>query len=178
MNVKSILSGKMNMSDIHSLVAWTLEFPSHRNELWNLVHSDDRKVSVNALWVMTHLPKNESLWLQSLQDEMADMLLIEIDSSKKRILLQLLREQDFDIVNIRTDLLDFCFSKINSEYEPYAVRCFSLYLAFKMCRHYPELIAELEEYLELLDLQQLSPGLKCALRHTRKNIISLKKVKN
>lgn len=170
MNVKSILSGRINMPEIRCLVAWTQEDSCHRDELWSYVRSDERRISVNALWVMTHLPDAYGPWLQSLQDELTDMLLIETDTSKKRILLQLLREQDFKPENIRTDLLDFCLSKINAECEPYAVRCFSLYLAFKMCRHYPELISELKEHINLLEQQQLSPGLKSALRQTRANI--------
>lgn len=161
------------MPVIRSLVAWVLEDSFHKTELWTYVHSTERRVAVNALWVMTHLPESESLWLQSLQNELIDMLLAETDTSKKRILLQLLREQDFRSESIRTDLLDFCFSKINAECEPYAVRCFSLYLAFKMSHNYPDLITELEVYLDMLDQQHLSSGLKCALRHTRLGIASL-----
>ena len=163
------------MPVIRSLVAWVLEDHSHKNELWTYVHSTERRVSVNALWVMTHLPKSESLWLQSLQDELTDMLLAETDTSKKRILLQLLRDQDFRHECIRTDLLDFCLSKINAECEPYAVRCFSMYLAFKMSHNYPDLITELELYLDMLGQQHLSPGLKSALRHTRVGIARLKR---
>lgn len=111
------------------------------------------------LWVMTHLPETDKEWVMSLRDAMIDMLLTETDVAKKRLLLQILREQEYGIADIRTDLLDYCLSKINSECEPYAVRCFSLYLAFKMCRHYPELIAELEERLDMMALQPLSSGL-------------------
>ena len=163
------------MPVIRSLVAWTEEDPSHRNELWGYVHSDERRVAVNALWVMTHLPASYSPWFQSLQDELTDMLLVETDTSKKRLLLQLLREQYFLPENIRTDLLDFCFSKIITDSEPYAVRCFSLYLTFKLCCHYPELMSELTVYINLLEQQPLSAGLKCALRHTRLDMDSQKK---
>jgi len=101
---------------------------------------------------------------------MIDMLLVETDTSKKRMLLQLLREQEYDADNIRTEFLDYCMSKINSECEPYAIRCFSIYAAYKMCRHFPELLAELEEYLAMMQKQPLSPGLKSALRHTKAKI--------
>ncbi|MDE6498582.1 MAG: hypothetical protein K2L21_07980, partial [Muribaculaceae bacterium] len=82
----------------------------------------------------------------------------------------LLREQEYDPECLPTELLDYCLSKINAECEPYAVRCFSIYTAFKICRHYPELLAELSSYLDLLSTQALSPGLQCALRHTRRHI--------
>ena len=98
------------------------------------------------------------------------MLLSTEDVSKKRMLLQLLRDMDYDQKDLRTDLMDYCLSKINSECEPYAVRAFSLHLAYKMCRLYPELITELEEHLSMLRLQTLSPGLASALRQTEKKI--------
>lgn len=163
------------MPEVKAVVAWAQEDVYNREELWRLVHSEDRRVSVNALWVMTHLPESEKSWLQSHQDDLGGMLIRETDTSKRRLILQLLKAQDFNPENLRADLLDFCLSKINAECESYAVRCFSLYVAFRMCRHYPELIAELEQYLDVLSSQQLSPGLRSALRQTRANIARLKK---
>ena len=174
MELESLFSRKIGMGDINCVVEWSRTDPCNRDMLWNLARRKERRVSANALWVMTHLPESDKDWLNSLQDEMIDMLLAEKDTSKKRMLLHLLREQDFDPDEMRTDLLDFCFSKINSECEPYAVRCFSIYVAFRMCRHYPELVSELEQHLDLMSRQPLSPGLKSALRQTRTKISKLK----
>lgn len=174
MELESLFSRKIGIGDINCVVEWSRTDPGTLDMLWDLVCTKDRRVSVNALWVMTHLPESDREWLISLQDDMIDMLLAEQDTSKKRMLLQLLREQDFDPDKMRTDLLDFCFSKINSECEPYAVRCFSIYVAFRMCQHYPELISELGQYLDLMSKQSLSPGLKSALRQTRTKISKLK----
>lgn len=131
--------------------------------------------SVNAIWAMTHLPETNAEWLSSLRNEMIDMLLVETDTGKKRMLLQLLRNQEYEADDIRTDFLDYCMSKINSECEPFAIRCFSIYAAYKMCRHFPELLAELEEHLDMMQYQPLSPGLKSALRQTKSKIKRLKK---
>lgn len=79
--------------------------------LWGFARSDDRRTSVNALWVMTHLPETYAEWLLSLRDEMIDILLTETDTGKKRMLLQLLREQEYVADDIRTDFLDYCMSK-------------------------------------------------------------------
>ena len=174
MELESLLSRKIGMVDINCAVELSRTDPDSREMLWILARSKDRRVSANALWVMTHLPESDKDWLISLQDEIIDMLLVEKVTSKKRMLLQLLREQDFDPDEMRTDLLDFCLSKINSECEPYAVRCFSIYVAFSMCRHYPELISELEQHLDLMSKQPISPGLKSALRQTRTKIYKLK----
>lgn len=123
---------------------------------------------------MTHLPDSDSEWLLSLRDNMIDKILKEKDTGKKRMLLQILRKQEYEADDLRTDFLDFCMSKINSEYEPYAIRCFSIYAAFKMCRHYPELIEELDGHLDMMQYQHLSPGLKSALRQIKTKIKKLK----
>lgn len=174
MELESVLSKKIGIGDINCIVEWSRDDPARRDTLWLLAQGKDRRISANALWVMTHFPVSYREWLNSRQDELADMLLSEQDTSKKRMLLQLLKEQDFDPDEMRADLLDFCFSKINSECEPYAVRCFSIYVAFRMCRHYPELVYELEAHLDLMSQQALSSGLKSALRQTRVNISKLK----
>lgn len=171
MDVERVLSERINMPQVMDVAAWAAEDRANRKRLWQCVRSSDRRTGVNALWVMTHLPESETEWIRALRDEMADMLLSETDGSRNRLLLEILREQDYEADEIRTDLLDYCLWKINSECEPYAVRCFSLYLAFKLCRHFPELLAELEEHLEMMTLQPLSPGLRSALRRTKRNII-------
>ena len=175
MNIGQLLLQKINLPQIKSVVSWASGSQDNLTMLWHFVRSDDRRTSVNALWVMTHLPETDAEWLLSLRDEMIDMLLTEMDTSKKRMLLQLLREREYDAYDIRTDFLDYCMSKINSECEPYAVRCFSIYTAFKMCRHFPELLAELDEHLDMMRYQTLSPGLRSALRQTKSKINKLNK---
>ncbi len=174
MNVGELLSQRINLPQVNSVVSWASGSWENLTMLWNFVRSDDRRTGVNALWAMTHLPETDAEWLLYLRDEMIDTLLAETDTGKKRMLLQLLREQEYAADDIRTDFLDYCMSKINSECEPYAVRCFSIYAAYKMCRHFPELIAELEEHLDMMQYQTLSPGLKSALRQTKSKITKLK----
>lgn len=161
------------MHEIRKAVLWTVKTPANRTSIWAFARSTDRRTSANALWIMTHLPASENDWLFSLQNELIDMLLTETDTGKKRMLLQLLKVQEYDPDAIRTDFLDYCLSKINSESETYAVRCFCIYSAFRMCRHFPELITELEHHLEMMSSQSLSPGLRSALRHTNIKISKL-----
>ena len=168
--LKEILARRMGIREVREAVAMTAADTALRDELWAAARCDDRITAGNALWVLTHMPPEALPWLTSLQSEMIGMLLRETVTGKKRMLLQLLREQEYDPECLPTDLLDYCLSKINAECEPYAVRCFSIYTAFKICRHYPELLAELSSHLDMLSTQALSPGLQCALRHTRRHI--------
>ncbi|MDE5786346.1 MAG: hypothetical protein K2H98_07425 [Duncaniella sp.] len=172
MNLEAKLSERINMPDIQDIVSWVSEDMSHLYTLVSLALAGDSRVNNNALWCLTHLPDSDAPWLQSLQNILIDRLLGETVTARKRMLLQILRGQEYEPENIRTDFLDFCLSHINAECEPYAVRCFCLYTAYKMCRHYPELVAELRSQLEMLSMQSLSPGMKCAYRKISSKIKS------
>ena len=156
--------------DVYKINQWANSDTRHLQYLFELSHSASDAVAFNALWCMTHLGASNSGWLQSLQSDLIDMLLVERHVGKRRMLLQLLRNQSYSPDNIRTDFLDFCFSRINAESEPYAIRAFSIYCAFNVCKYYPELLAELNEHLNMLEYQPLSAGLVSALRQTRKNV--------
>ena len=175
LDIEEALKGRLGKRNIEEIVVWTSKNPLNREKLLNLAFCEDEKVSSNALWCLTHLRKNDSQSLQSMQNSFIDALLHETNTARKRMLLQLLRDQEYAKDNIRVDFLDYCMTKINSETEPYAIRCFSLYIAIKMCRYYPELISELEERISLLRREPLSPGLICAIRKVQKEIQSITK---
>lgn len=169
-NIRETLAARIGKNEIRRLADLASESDVQRNILWACALSDNRRISVNALWVMTHLPDHCNDWLRVLRDPLTDMLLATDDVAKKRNILQLLRRQDYSADEIRGDLLDYCLTKIAAESEPYAIRAFSIYLAFKMCCHYPELISELELLLDMIIGYPLSPGLKCAVRRTKAEI--------
>lgn len=168
------LAYRINKPDILAVVSWAKSDRHNLMKLYGLCKSPDERVSINALWCLTYIQQSETDHFQSMQNDFIDMLLVEPHVGKRRLLFKLLREQSFDKDSLRTDFLDYCLSKINSECEAYAVRSSSIYCAFKMCRCYPELIVELEQYLDLLSHQSLSPGVAGALRITRKHISSMK----
>lgn len=173
--LKTILSGRISLQEIRRIAEWCNKDDCNKEILWQMAQSDISKTSVNALWILTHLRPDSRTWLIGKRNEMIELLLSSQDSGQKRLLLQILREQNFSSDEIPTDLLEYCLSKINSECEPYAIRASSIHIGFNLCRHYPELIAELRQHLELLEHQPLSPGLSSALRQTKAKIATLHK---
>lgn len=168
-DIETILASRINMPEISEVVRWA-NTSERKMYLFNLVKNAKDRIGTNALWCMTHMMDTDAEWLHSLQNELVDMLLIENHTGRKRMFLQLLKGQTYNPETIRTDFLDYCLSKINSECETYAIRCFSMYCAWEMCKHYPELTEELTRYLDMLETQSLSSGLMSGLRTTRKNI--------
>jgi len=173
MDIAQALAGKVSKRRVDEAAAWAVDSPGNLTALLSLTESTDTRTSVNALWALTHLPKSGTALLQPHQYYFIDRLLVETHAGKKRLLLSLLHRQEYSKETIRTDFLDYCLSKINSECEPYAVRAYGIYCAFKMCRYYPELVAELSAHLDMLATQSLSPGLHSALATTRRHIRGL-----
>ncbi len=174
-NLESILNGKLGKGKLEEIAEWASLHLDNRERLLSIAFSSDNKTSANALWCLTHLRKSEAEWLESKQELLINELLKEKNTAKKRMILQLLRQQDYTQDNIRVDFLDFCLMNINSENEPYAIRCFSLYISIKLCRFYPELLSELEERISILNREPLSPGMKCAIRKVSAEISLLSK---
>ena len=171
---EDLLSKRIGMSEIMRMTSWIDLNLGYRETMLEFSQSSDLRIATNSLWILTHLNKSHLTWFTSQQNRIIGYLLSEKNCSKKRLYLQLLKEQDYKEDNeMIIRLLDYCLLKINSETEPYAVRCFSIYVCLRICRNYPELILELEEHIELLTMQSLSPGLKSALRKARKTINKL-----
>lgn len=164
MELIALLSKKTSGREIRKAAAMLATSSAHRGELPALIESADRRIGTNALWMLTHLSGKDSDWLQSMRDYFIDLLLHETDLTKRRLLMQLLRHRRYDKEDIRPDFLDFCLSKINAESEPYAIRSYCIYCAWEMCRHFPELRAELAELLSMLSARELPPGLRCAVK--------------
>ncbi|PTL34203.1 hypothetical protein C7120_06565 [Prevotella sp. oral taxon 376] len=54
--------------------------------------------------------------------------------------------------------------------QPVGIRSACIYLAYKQCVYYPELLAELKTALQLLSRERLTPGLGHARRQTLRKI--------
>ena len=158
-----ILSRRLNRREIERIVA-----TADLEELYQLIFNDKTRVAYNALWVMTHLSGEHDSWIATKRTALIDMLLSESHTGKKRLLLTLLNRLKIEKEDIRTDYLDYCFSKINST-EPYGIRALALKQAYAQALHYPELMSELSLAIEDMRSEPLSPGLKSALSQiTRK----------
>lgn len=175
MDIDELLARRLGISDIRVIASRISEDVNLRDKFHQFLYSSDRRIAINTLWALTNIDSSDTSLINHLHDELVEILLKEEDPTKKRLILQILRSKRYKAEDIRTDLLDYCYSKINAECEPYAVRCYSLYIAFEMSRHYPELMEELNQRLELLEYQSLSPGMLSALRQIKKKIKVLRK---
>ena len=172
--MKFSLINRLSQSDIHELCALTQgeRNNSLKEQLYKLTLDSDRRVATNALWVFTHFSAVDNEWLYAKHDQLIDRCLNEKDATKLRLMLNLLLSQPYTEEDIRTDFIDFCLARITDARAPYAIRAQCIKLAYEQMRHWPELLDELRQTLDLISCEPLSPGLRSAWRQVMKKILS------
>ena len=164
--MKTLLTHRLSQSEIMQLCASTQgeHNDNLKEELYQLTLDADRRVATNALWVFTHFSAVDNEWLYAKHDQLIDRCLKEKDTTKLRLMLNLLLRQPYTEEAIRTDFIDFCLTRLADTKSPYAVRAQCIKLAYVQMRYWPELLNELCQMLEMISCEHLSPGLRSAWR--------------
>ena len=172
--MKTLLTHRLSQSEIMQLCASTQGARNNhlKEELYQLTLDDDRRVAVNALWTFTHFALADNVWLFAKHDQLIERAITEQDVTKLRLILTLLLRQPFDEEDIRTDFIDFCLARITDARAPYAIRVQCIKLAYEQMRHWPELLDELRQTLDLISCEPLSLGLRSAWRQVMRKIQS------
>ena len=172
--MKTLLTHRLSQSEIMQLCALTQgeHNDNLKEELYQLTLDANRRVTINALWTFTHFAADDNVWLFAKHDQLIDRCLNEKDTTKLRLILTLLLRQPFDEEAIRTDFIDFCLARITDARAPYAIRAQCIKLANEQMRHWPELLDELRQTLEMISCEPLSPGLRSAWKQVMKKILS------
>lgn len=177
-NPKNILSGRrLSMEHIAAFCRLMKgqDGDSKKEELYALTLDNDEHTAFNALHVFTHLDTQDLDWLLDKHNELINRALKEHHQRKLRLLLTLLQKQPFPSNDLRPEFIDFCMRRITNTTLPYAIRALCMKLACKQMIHFPELTDELEATMQLLELEELSPGLQSARRQVTASIKSARK---
>ena len=172
--MKFLLTQRLSQSEIIQLCALSHGARNNhlKEKLYQLTLDDDRRVAVNALWTFTHFAADDNVWLFAKHDQLIDRSLKEHDTTKLRLMLNLLLSQPYTEEDIRTDFIDFCLARLTDTRAPYAIRAQCIKLAYEQMRYWPELLDELRQTLDLISCEPLSPGLRSAWKQVMKKILS------
>lgn len=172
--MKSLLSHRLSMDGINDICLLVQGEQNHslKEQLYQLTLDDDRRVAVNALWTFTHFDADDNVWLFAKHDQLIDRCMKEQDTTKLRLILSVLLRQPFEKETVRTDFIDFCLARLTDARAPYAIRAQCIKLAYEQMRHWPELLDELRQTLDLISCEPLSPGLRSAWKQVMKKILS------
>ena len=152
--LKTILSDRISGNDARALAR-----PDFKEELFQLLFDPDKRTSDNAAWVMTHLPQTVDAWLTERQNILIDEVMRTDSTTKRRLIMNLIERTPFERDQIRTDFLDFCFSKMLSD-EPVGVKTLAVKLTYAQSVHYPELLEEFNTALQMMEPEVLPAALK------------------
>lgn len=172
--MKTLLAHRLSQSEIMQLCASTHGARNNhlKEELYQLMLDDDRRVAVNALWTFTHFAVADNEWLYAKHDQLIDRCMKEQDTTKLRLILSVLLRQPFEKETVRTDFIDFCLARFTDARAPYAIRALCIKLAYEQMRYWSELLDELRQTLDLISCEPLSPGLRSAWKLVMKKILS------
>ena len=174
MDLRKQLATRFHIENIRELLHYIKEDERLREEIYRLIFDEDDVVSYQALWVCTHFSDPAVEWLTLKQDELIDAALTCPHSGKRRMLLNLLCQQQLADPP-RVDLLDFCMERMVSRNEPAGVQSLCIKLAYQLTCSIPELQQELRTMLEIMEPELLVPAIRSVRKNTLKAIQAKKK---
>ena len=125
------------------------------------MHSDDERVARNAFWTLTKATDKELSQLQPILNDLIDLALSTPSSSVRRLSLNIIERLDMKEDDLRTDFLDFCLEHMADTDELPGIQSISMKLAYRMCKFYPELLAEFKATLESMEPEFFKPAVNC-----------------
>ena len=125
------------------------------------MHSDDERVARNAFWSLTKATDKELSQLQTILNELIELAMTTPSSSVCRLSLNIIERLKMEEDDLRTDFLDFCLEHMADADELPGIQSISMKLAYRMCKFYPELLAEFKATLESMEPEFFKPAVNC-----------------
>ena len=122
---------------------------------------DEERVVRNAFWVLTKATDKELSQLQVMLNELIELALKTSWSSVRRLSLNIIERLEMKEDDLRTDFLDFCLEHMADVDELPGIQSISMKLAYRMCKFYPELLAEFKATLESMEPDYFKPAVNC-----------------
>ena len=157
----------LHIDDVKALAMSAHGDAGARRSLFADALEGEGRASANALWALTHLPSQDDVFIAEHRQGLTALALEATDATRRRLALTLLERLEWGVDQVDTALLDFCLGHLMDPSEAVGVRALCAKLAYRQCRHYPELLGELRQSLLMLDPALLKPGLK----HVRNKIL-------
>lgn len=159
------LNQRLHLQDAQAL-AWENTDRAYLRKLTTLLHSEEKRVADNAVWILTFVSrdKEKQKALVPYLQELSELSMQTKNDSMQRMLLTILHDMPATKATINTAFLNFCLEKSSAPTTPTGIRMLCIKLAYRHCVLYPELLSELVTILQLMDREMLSPGVACVRR--------------
>ena len=153
-----VVKGELDAQAVYREVKQTGDFLGFTRQF---MHSDDERVARNAFWSLTKATDKELSQLQPILNDLIDLALTTPSSSVRRLSLNIIERLEMKEDDLRTDFLDFCLEHMADTDELPGIQSISMKLAYRMCKFYPELLAEFKTTLESMEPDFFKPAVNC-----------------
>lgn len=151
-------------------------FVSDSAEIWicglymyRLMSDEKQSVAWRATWVCEKLSEIHPAWFIPLYDDLVYRLSDCKHQGSKRLLLSILYNLPVT-APVSVELLNYSLDHMLSLQESIGVQSLSIRMAYRLCKHEPELLSELKLILEHANTEFYSTGVKTAIRNILKKI--------
>jgi len=154
LNIKDELLIENSKSQATKLVKYIGCDENKFKELLNLFLGDNYLIIQRSAWVLSYDVINYPYLIKPYYEELIKLLEEDVHDAVKRNIFRLLQYVEIP-KKWESKILDICFSTIVNRKEAVAIRAFAITVAHRICKLYPELLAELKIILkDNLDLEK------------------------
>ena len=137
--------------------------------MYRLMSDEKQSVAWRATWVCEKLSEIHPAWFIPLYDDLVYRLSDCKHQGSKRLLLSILYNLPVT-APVSVELLNYSLDHMLSLQESIGVQSLSIRMAYRLCKHEPELLSELKLILEHANTEFYSTGVKTAIRNILKKI--------
>jgi len=166
-NLRTQLAKPLPEVETEKIASYIRKHPEDFLQVYKLTKDPDITISWRALWICDKLSRTHAEFFAGKQEELIAMLLVCKHGGCRRLLLSILFHIP-TVAPLSIPLLDYCFEHMSDPDEPTSVQALSIKMAYKLCLLEPELLAELKLYLDHIQQDYCTIGVKTTIRKIRK----------
>ena len=158
------LSGRISKSEVMRYAQSLHNDEAGIGELCTLVcGTSHRRVAMNGAWILSHLAESDNVtYMPKYRDMLMNFAMKDGIAVRRGLIITILLNIP-EMENPRTDYLDYCMDGFLSSKHSDSSRAAMIKAAARICKMFPELLAELLYRLSLLP-QGLPPSIECVRR--------------
>ncbi len=166
---KKALEGALGRKYIDSIVQQVIDSPARFADIYALTKHKEEKIAWRATWACEKLSILAPSLLIDKREELMQRAMQCPYDGMRRLLLNILHHLPIqEPVNV--PFLDFCLHGMLSPAESIAGQAVCMKLAYAICLKEPELMGELEAYLQNMEPEYYTAAVQCTRNHILKKI--------
>lgn len=166
---RKALTDRFGKNFANDIAATVRQYPEDFDMLYPLMGCGEEKIAWRAAWVCECLSASHPEWFMSRYNEITGVLLTSPYTGLRRCLLSILCTLPLP-GEFPMQLYDYCIRQMLAPDEAIANQTLCIKLAYKLGGAEPELLNELKVYLENAEPDYYSPGVKCVIKNTLKQL--------